>query len=368
MNLKSLNGKLLVVVKVGSSFLTSKHNQINKYKLQRIVSQICRLKKSNINVVLVSSGAVVSGMHLSGYSLRPKNIIDLQAIAAIGQSELMHNYSLLFRKEKIITAQILLTPEVLHNRQRYLNARNTILNLLKKNIIPIVNENDTVATDELKFGDNDQLSALVSVLIDAKLLIILSDVEGVYGLEGKIIKKIDEIDENISGLDKGSGKQTTVGGMTAKFAAAKIAVNAGIAVVIANGSKSDILLKLIESDQAGTWFMPKKNKISGKKRWIAFSCRSRGKIFIDHGAQLAIIQKGKSLLSSGISSIDGNFSQGDLVVICGEQGNQIAKGLVNYSALELEKIKGVKTSKIEHILGYKFYDEVIHRDNLVVLE
>ncbi|MCP4649428.1 MAG: glutamate 5-kinase [PVC group bacterium] len=365
---KKIKNISTVVVKVGSSILVSKDNKLDKRRMQNISSQICRLKSKGINVVLVSSGAIASGMTLLKYTNRPKTIEELQAAAAIGQSQLMHDYEKLFRKNKILTAQVLLTPDDLHNRQRYLNARNTILTLLEKGVVPIVNENDTVATDEIRFGDNDKLSSLVATLIDAQLLIILSDVDGVYDKQGKVVEEVREIDSFVTGLAQDTKRQTSVGGMVTKIEAAKIATNAGIVMVVANGLTKDILLKIQDGYKYGTWFMPQTNKVTGKKRWIAFSCRGCGKILVDAGAKEALIKRGKSLLASGIVGVEGKFAPGDLVFISDKNGQEFARGLINYSNEEVAKIKGVKTATIKTVLGYKLYDEVIHRNNLVICQ
>lgn len=356
-----------IVVKVGSSILSAKSNQLDKHRLESITAQICQLKKENIGVVLVSSGAIASGMQLLNLKQRPKNLTELQAAAAIGQSRLMHNYERFFGRFKFLTAQILLTADDFNDRTRYLNARNTILNLLEKDVVAVVNENDTVATDEIKLGDNDRLSALVASLIDAELLIILSDIDGFYDQNKQVIEKVNEIDSLVRSLAKDTAKQTSVGGMITKLEAAKIATNAGIAMVIANGRRDDILLKIIQGQKVGTWFLPKKEKLLAKKHWLAFSCRSCGKIFVDEGAKDALLKKGRSLLSSGITNLEGKFSAGDLVLVCDEKNNEIARGISSYSSAELSKIKGVKTSQIKEKLGYKHSDEVIHRNNLVIV-
>ncbi len=361
-------GNSRVVIKVGSSVLSSESNQLDKARLKEIISQVCWLKKQKIEVVIVSSGAIACGMHLLGYKERPFAVMESSAVAAVGQTQLMHTYEDLFRESGLLTAQILLTSDGLQNRTRYLNARNTILNLLEKgNIVPIVNENDAVVTDEIKFGDNDKLSSLVATLIDAQLLIILSDVDGLYDDRGNVIGQISEIDDCIGKLAGDTSKKTSVGGMITKLEAARIATNAGIAMVIANGRRNDVLAKIVKNEKIGTWFLPKTGKISGKKRWIAFSCKSCGKIIVDSGAKAAILQRGKSLLASGIVRVEGKFSLGDLVLINDEDDHEIARGLTNYSQEELEKIKGIKTSAIEEILGYKLSDEVIHRNNLVII-
>jgi len=363
-----LEKNAIIVIKVGSSILVNDSGKLDMVKLQSITSMVSGLKKNGYNVVLVSSGAIACGMEKLGLTHRPKTIAESSCAAAIGQSLLMFDYEQLFRKSELICAQLLLTSDCLDKRDRYLNARTTILHLLEKgNVVPIVNENDAVVTDEIRFGDNDKLSAKVAVLIDAQLLVILSDVDGVYDPDGKVIDQIAEIDQSVEKLAGDTSRQTSTGGMITKFEAAKIATNAGILMVIGNGRDVNLVQNIVDAKQIGTWFIPKKEKISGKKKWIAFSCKNCGKIIVDDGAKKALLEKKTSLLAIGIIDIEGKFSFGDLVVICDQNNNEIARGLTNYSNQELAKIKKVKTADIEQILGYKSYDQVIDRDNLVVV-
>ncbi|MBI4846698.1 MAG: glutamate 5-kinase [Candidatus Omnitrophica bacterium] len=367
MNMKIARGAK-IVIKVGSSILTDKDGKIDRSRFKMISEQICQLKQKGYALVLVSSEAIACGMQRLGYRDRPQATIYSSSAAAVGQSLLMHNYEQLFQEKNYISAQLLLTSDGLHDRERYLNSRNTLLNLLENgNIIPVVNENDAVVTEEIKFGDNDRLSAQVAALIDAQVLIILSDVDGVYDKQGHVIPKISEIDSFVRDLATDTSKKTSVGGMITKLDAAKTALNAGIILVVANGSKPGILEQIIAGNDVGTWFLPTNDKLSGKKRWIAFSCKNCGKIIIDQGAKKAVMEERRSLLAIGVLKVEGTFSFGDLVIVCDQDHNEIARGLVNYSNIELEKIKGKKTDAISAILGYKLYDEVIHRDNLVVL-
>ena len=357
-----------IIVKVGSSILTSGSNKLDMKRLEMIASGVSKLKGMGFEVVIVSSGAIACGMEKLGISDRPTSTLACATTAAVGQSVLMFDYEQLFRKSNYLTAQILLTSDGLENRMRYLNARNTLLNLLQRgNIVPIVNENDAVVTDEIKFGDNDKLSAQVAALIDARLLVILSDVDGLYDGQGKVMRKIDNIDSCIRSLAGNAIKKTTVGGMITKIEAAKITVNAGIPMVIANGQNEDILEQIVKGQTVCTWFLPKGDKISGKKRWIAFSCKNCGKIIVDEGAKRALQDAGRSLLAIGITAVEGEFGFGDLVIIADVQHNEIARGLVNYSSEEVSKIKQTRTDDIEKILGCKSYDEVVHRNNLVIL-
>ena len=365
----NLNKGDKIVVKVGSSILTTENNQLDIKRLEMISDGVTALRSRGFEVVLVSSGAIACGMEKLGLISRPSSMLVAASTAAVGQSVLMSNYEKLFHENNYLTAQILLTSDGLEDRKRYLNARNTLLHLLKnKKIVPIVNENDAVVTDEIKFGDNDKLSAQVAALIDAKLLIILSDVDGLYDEKGIVIEKIDNIDACITDFAGDTLKKTTVGGMITKIEAAKIAVNAGIPMSIGNGQNKDILEQIIQGTTVCTWFLPKKDRISGKKRWIAFSCKNCGKIIVDDGAKKALLEKGRSLLSIGIISVEGEFSFGDLVTICDLEHNEIARGLVNYSSAEVAKIKQIKSDGIKNVLGVKSYDEVIHRDNLVILK
>ena len=357
-----------IVIKIGSSILTSDTNQIDIKKMGIIVSQVCRLKEDGFDVVLVSSGAIACGMEKLGLDKRPDSVLDSCATASVGQILLMRDYEELFRRDGYLPAQILLTSDGLHDRKRYLNARNTIFTLFERvNIIPIVNENDAVATDEIKFGDNDMLSAQVACLIDADILIILSNVDGLYNDRKELVPEVPEITDGIYEWAKGPQKKASIGGMITKLEAAKVAVNSGISVVIANGNKEDTVLRICRGEKEGTCFSPKADRISAKKRWIAFSCKDCGRIIIDAGAKQALLEKGTSLLAIGVVGLEGDFSFGDLVIICGEDGREIARGLTNYSAEELDRIKRKKTAQIEEILGGKSYDEVVHRDNLAVI-
>ena len=348
-----------IVVKVGSSILTSSKRGIDKNRLKNIVDQISKLTTSGIEVVLVSSGAIASGMSALKISSRPGKLPHLQAIAAIGQSLLMQAYNELFKKNSQICAQVLLTREDFSERQRYINARNTIYTLLEHKVIPIINENDTISTDEIKFGDNDCLSALTANLIAADLLILLSDVDGLYrgkGSQRHVVSLVDKIDGKIKELATDTAKKNiSVGGMISKLEAAKIAADSGIPCLITNGKTKDILLKSLMGKEIGTLFIPQSTRLEAKKRWIAYSAKSQGKIVIDNGAKEALVKKGKSLLCPGIIGLEGTFRSGDIVIIIDSKGKMIAKGLSNYSKEELSKVKGKKISR-----------EVVHRNDLVI--
>lgn len=355
------------VVKIGSALLTSGSLDIDRGQIADIVNQVVTLHRRGVKVVLVTSGAIVSGMAKLKITRRPQDLPFLQSCAAIGQSQLMRIYDEYFSKDDFLTAQVLLTADDLSNRKRYLNARNTILTLLQYEAVPIINENDTVSVEEIKFGDNDKLAALVAASIEADMLIILSNVEGLLSKEKKKIETVDKITDFHKDAACGPGKFGT-GGMITKVEAAKIASDSGIYTVIANGRRKDVLLDIVDKKNVGTIFLPAGNKLSAKKKWIAYGVKSRGIITVDSGAKEALLRKGKSLLSAGVKKVNGVFTYGDSVTLSDDKGREFAKGLVNYSSEELDKIKTRKTSEIEGILGYKYYDEVIHRNNLVLLE
>lgn len=356
-----------VVVKVGTGILTARNFRLNKTWIKAICTQIAALLDKDIEVILVTSGAIAAGMGMLGYKLRPKLLPQLQAAAAVGQSQLMQIYDSIFRQSHLLTAQILLTREDLSERKRYLNAKNTLFTLLDSKVIPIINENDTVSVDEIKFGDNDLLSALVAALVQADLLIILSDVDGLYKEKKTVISAVEKVTAEIERLARKSTSSLGTGGMASKIEAAKICSASGIACVVANGSVSGILLKIIKEEDLGTLFYPGLKKLLAKKRWIGFSARVKGEIFVDQGAKEALVEKKKSLLAKGVLRFGGSFSVGDTVSILDAQDCEFARGLVNYSSAELSKIKGQKSQRIKEILGYKYYDEVVHRDNLVIL-
>ena len=360
-----------VVIKIGTYVLTS-DTGLNRERISNIAKEIVELRKQNIQVIIVSSGAIGAGMKALGIGKHSLTISKKQAAAAIGQNKLMHTYEDILKKTGHHAAQILLTRDDFKSRLRYLNIRNTITELFKENVIPIVNENDTVATDEIKFGDNDTLSALVANLLDADLLIMLSNIDGLFTVDPKKNKQaslISEVDKIRSKIESyASDSKTGAGGMLTKITAAKMGTQSGVTVIIANGLKENIVSRIMNGEKIGTIFFPKIDKRkTGRKKWIAFAHYIRGIIIVDEGAKQVLIRKGKSLLSTGIITTKGKYSIGDVVGIADARGKEFARGLVNYSDKDVEKIKGNKTSQIEDILGYKSYDEVIHRDNLVIL-
>lgn len=362
-----------VVVKLGSSILTTDSGYLSQAKVKRIVESITTvMKKHKLQIILVSSGAIACGMHVMGLKKRPTELSVLQAAAAVGQGKLMHTYELFFSKKGLHTGQILLTSDGLLHRDRYLNARNTINTLLRLGSVPIVNENDTVATEEIKFGDNDNLAAQVALMSDADLLIILSDVDGfcvTHGKKCEVLHTISSIDLNLTKhLHEVKGGRT-VGGMRSKLETGFTLMKVGMPFVIANGTKKGIIESIVSGKEVGTFFYPKAKKKDSKKRWLAFSATSRaaGTIVVDAGAGDALMVRGKSLLPSGVLDCKGDFSFGDAVNITAKDGELIAKGITNFSNQDLLKIKGKKTKQIKELLGETQYDEVIHRDNMIVL-
>ena len=363
-----------VVVKIGTGVLTTDDGYVDREQIRNLAGQVVELKKMGYDVVVVSSGAIGSGMGELGIGKRPSTLPELQAVAAIGQSKLIGTYNECFKLHGYHAAQILLTREDFEDRQRYLNTCNTIHTLFQMNAIPVVNENDTISVDEIKFGDNDALSALVTNLLNADLLIILSSVDGLYDRcptakgKAKVIPIVENISHEIKQLAFDSKTARGVGGMQTKLESASVVTNAGEAVIIANGRTDHVLKKILQCENVGTLFLPKEEKLTSRKRWIGYTIKPKGKIYVDDGAMHALAEKGKSLLASGIVSVEGSFSKGDIVSVCKKEDRTIfARGLTNYSSEEIEKIKGCSTSHIAKVLGYKLYDEVIHRDNMVIL-
>lgn len=345
-----------VVVKIGSSLFVTEKNKLDTGLLEGLAGQISGLIKDGKEVVVVSSGAIVLGMSILKLASRPRELEYLQATAAVGQHELMHVYNRAFIGYGVNCAQLLLTWEDFSNRSRYLNAKNTLNTLLKLKCVPIVNENDTVSTEEIKFGDNDRLSALVSILTGADLLIILSDVDGLLDENKKVIRLVDKITGEIKSLACPTSKKTCVGGMVTKIEAARVAVDSGIPCVIANGGNKGII-SVVANDPfvQGTLFLPKQKLLDAKKRWMAFGTKAKGKIVIDDGAKRALADK-KSLLAVGVVACEGNFCSGDIVSVCDKKNCEIARGKVGLAFRELDKVK-----------GGRFPKEVIHRDNIVIL-
>ncbi|HHU86214.1 MAG: glutamate 5-kinase [Pelotomaculaceae bacterium] len=360
-----------VVVKVGTSSVAYDTGKPNLYRIESLVRQISDIHNLGKEVILVTSGAIGTGAGKLGLPGRPKTIPEKQAAAAVGQGVLMHIYEKIFAEYGVTVGQVLLTREDFADRRRFLNARNAMHALLQYGVIPIINENDTVAVDEIKLGDNDNLSALVASLIDAEMLILLSDIDGLFTADPRknpdacLIKEVREITPEIEALAGGSGRLGT-GGMTTKLQAAKIAMHSGVVTVLANLKEKDVVRNILSGEPAGTVFWPCANKMDNKKRWIAFNSSVCGRLHVDEGAARALLKNGKSLLPSGITRVEGNFEMGNTVSIADPDGREIAKGIVYYSSVEINLIKGEQSRDIPRIIGHKDYDEVVHRNNLVL--
>ncbi|HWP97208.1 MAG TPA: glutamate 5-kinase [Syntrophomonadaceae bacterium] len=361
-----------LVVKVGTSTLTYSNGQLNLQRIEILLRQLADLHNRGMEIILVSSGAIGVGAIRMGWKKAPKTMPEKQALAAIGQGALLHLYEKLFAEYGKIVAQVLLTRGDFDERVRYLNATNALLAILGLQVIPIVNENDTVATEEIKFGDNDTLSALVAGMVDADLLIILSDVDGLYDSDPRMhdgARLLDEVGEITDLMEENSasrGSTFSSGGMFTKLKAARICIAAGVPMIIANSAEDDVLRRAVAGERVGTLFVPHQGRMQARKKWIAFGSLAQGNVTVDAGACNALLERGKSLLPSGIVSVEGDFDRGTVVDVCNADGERIARGLVNYSAEELKRIAGKKTGDIEKLLGDKDYDEAIHRNNLWV--
>jgi glutamate 5-kinase len=362
-----------IVIKVGSSVLAGRRG-LELGIINRLCDEISMLREQGRQVVIVSSGAIASGIRKVGLRGMPKTIPQKQAAAAVGQGSLIQAYEEAFSHYDLKVAQILLTSDDLTNRRRYLNARHTLQTLLEWGIIPVVNENDTVVVDEIKFGDNDNLSALMAQLIEADLLVALTDMEGLYDSDprenrnAKIIPIVHRIDKEVVGFagDRPSGLGT--GGMLSKLMAARKVTAAGVPMIIGNGRNRYILKQIFDGEEVGTLFLPAERRLPSKKQWIAHTLKPQGEVILDGGAAKALQLRGKSLLSTGIVAVRGRFEVGAPVRCLSGEEEVIGIGLVNYGSDEIEKIMGVRSNRIEEILGYKHSDEVIHRDNFVLSE
>ena len=358
MRLKLLNGVSRIVVKLGTGVLTDSRKQPDPAQLEQLVAQVAEQRNAGKEIVLVSSGAVGAGMGVLGYDKRPVDLAELQACAAVGQSRLMAIYAELFARHNLRVAQVLLTHDDLQHHERHLNARNTLVTLLRHGVVPVINENDAVSFTEIKFGDNDKLSALVASLLPADLLIILTTVDGVIENFGKsnprTIPVIEQIDAAVEKLGGGTNSATAVGGMASKIQAAKITVRSGIPLVIASGKKKQILARVLAGDEEGTLFVPQPTKLQGRKRWIAFFHHPNGALFVDDGAKKALREAGKSLLPPGVARCDGDFAAGDVVRICDQDGTEFARGIAKFGA---EEVRARKLARVE----------LVHRDDLVIL-
>ncbi len=358
MHRDSLKTITRLVVKLGTGVLTDSRKLVDPAQLEQIVAQVAALRRAGKEVVLVTSGAVGAGMGALGYEARPTDLAEKQACAAVGQPLLMAVYEKLFGAHGVVVAQVLLTHDDLEHHERHLNARNTLVTLLNRGVVPIINENDAVSFTEIKFGDNDKLSALVASLLPADLLVILTTVDGVienFGARNaRTLSVIEKIDATIQDLAGGTTSETAVGGMKSKIEAAKIAVRSGIPLVIAAGGNPNILAQILNGEDAGTLFVPQPNRLKGRKRWIAFFHHPQGALYVDNGAKLALREKGKSLLPPGVARCEGDFAAGDVVRICDLDGTEFARGMARFDST------AVRAKKLPK-------EELVHRDDLVIL-
>jgi glutamate 5-kinase len=364
----------MIVVKVGTRVLTRENGILNEERICQLTEEIHDVLSTGRRVALVSSGAVGAGMGRLGLTKRPSDVSHLQAVAAIGQGHLVEAYERCLRSFGRHAAQILLTADDMDNRISYLNARNTMLTLMcEYNAIPIINENDTISVDELQttFGDNDRLAAIVTNLIQAPLLVLLSDVEGLYDGDprdaaSKRIPTVERIDDSIFDLVRDRATGLSKGGMASKLRAARQATLAGGNVIIGSGRSPGMLRKIVAGESAGTLFLAQGQLITARKRWIGFTAQPRGQLLLDDGARAAVAQRGRSLLAAGVLKAVGRFTKGDVVALCDSQGAEFARGLTNYDSEDILRIRGLKTREIATALGHCPYDEVIHRNNMVL--
>lgn len=369
---QAISGKRWVV-KVGSSLVTEDGHGLNLEAISGLASQIASLVNAGKEVILTSSGAIAEGMNRLSWQKRPRAIYELQAAAAVGQMGLVQAYESCLQQHNLHSAQVLLTHADLQDRKRYLNARTTLRKLLEMKTVPVVNENDTVATDEIKFGDNDTLAALVSNLVEASLLIILTDQDGIHEAppgDQASAPLIDEVSANDPLLDRAAGpsaRQTGRGGMLTKVSAARIAARAGAATIVASGKTPDILNRISKDAARGSLLLPDAEPLVARKQWIANQLYTRGELFLDDGASAVICESGKSLLAIGVEDVKGDFERGEVVSCLNRSGQEIARGLANYSSEEARKLQGRLSTEIEAVLGYVDAPELIHRDNLVIL-
>ncbi len=362
-----------IVIKIGSQVLTSGDQDLDLSFVTDLAAQVATARTKGLEVLLVTSGAIAAGRGALGLTTRPKTIPQKQAAAAVGQSRLMRAYEDAFADHGINVAQLLLTRGDLADRTRYLNARATLETLLECGVVPVINENDTVAVEEIKFGDNDNLSALVTNLVDARLLVVLTDIDGLYDAdprknpEAKLITVVKAVTRELEKAAGGSGSTVGTGGMATKLAAAKKAGKSGAATVIANGTVRGIVARVLGGEDVGTLVLPAPRSLTSRKHWIAFTLRPQGRLTVDAGASSVLRREGRSLLPSGIIAVEGSFVRGACVRICDPEGTEFARGITDYAGEEISLILGHRSSEIEEILGFRYGDEIIHRDNLVLL-
>lgn len=370
---KLLHDRNTIVIKIGTNILTDKLTGINRERIAGIAQSVAHLQSIGNRVALVSSGAIGAGVAALRLKVRPRTMPEKQATAAVGQPILMEAYQTAFQGQNRTVAQILLTKDDFVNRTRFLNARNTITALFERGIVPIINENDSVATEEIKLGDNDNLSALVANLIGADLLIILSDIDGLFSDDpshnrnARLLPLVEEITAQIEKLAKKSSDELGTGGMITKIQAAKRCASSGIAMIITNGNHPRALLDVFSGDFKGTLFLPGGTRHNVRKKWIGFVSNAKGSVAVDSGARTALLKKQKSLLPSGILEVSGEFRANDTISVRDTEGEEIARGVTNYSSADLSRIRGKKSGEIQRILGRPSRDEVIHKNNLVIL-
>ncbi len=361
------------VVKIGSALLTDQDQGLNQTAIDNLARQMSTLVAQDVEVVIVSSGSIAEGAARLGWQERPARVSELQAAAAVGQMGLIQAYETSFQQHQLHTAQILLTHDDLSDRKRYLNAKSTIRELLKLKVVPVINENDTVITDEIRFGDNDTLAALVANLVQADLLVILTVKPGLFDQDPHINPQAKLISQGMAGdieLEKKASNRISKvgrGGMRTKLRAASLAARSGAATIIAGGHEANILTKLYDGQEAGTLLLPSLESLDAKKQWLAGHLQMRGRLVLDDGAVKALKTQGRSLLAIGVTQVSGQFNRGEMVACFDSNGNEVARGLINYSAVESQKIMGKASSLYQQILGYVGEPELIHRDNLVVL-
>ena len=362
-----------IVIKLGSSIVTNDGRGLDEKCLSSLIKQIAILNSHKKKIVLVSSGAIAAGLKKLKIKKRPNALSELQSAAAVGQMDLVQVYERLFSQNNLIAAQVLLTHDDLSDRKRYLNARSTIFNLINKNVIPVINENDTVASEEIRFGDNDSLAAMVANLIEADLLVLLTDQEGLFSSDpradnnAKLIDHAYVDDNNLDKLASGTNSEIGTGGMTTKIMAARRAALSGTHTIIASGRRVNILENLRNDQDIGTFLQSREFKLVARKKWLADNLKLKGKIYIDQGAEKALVDQGKSLLVAGVVKVTGNFDRGEVIQCVNESGSEILKGLVNYNSEEVKRIIGVSSDKIETILGYVNESSLIHRNNMIII-
>lgn len=362
-----------VVVKVGSSTLTGADGRVDRDFLRDLVSQIVRLREARTQVVLVSSGAIAAGLERLGLTSRPDDMPSLQAAASVGQVAIIRTYEELFAERGVPIGQVLLTRHDTAHRQSYLNARHTLQRLLDMDIVPVINENDTTAVDEIRFGDNDSLAALIAVMCGADLVVLLSDIEGLFSADprlvesAELVQRVEELTEDLVAAAGGAGSAVGTGGMATKLEAARVLMKAGVPMVVCDGRRKDVVIDAAEGRPVGTYFAGGYSSVNGRKLWMAFSRKPSGAVVVDDGARVALLERGGSLLPAGVVGVRGRFSAGDVVLVKDGEGRDIARGLTSMSARDIERVKGMRTPAIAAVAPELGCEEVLHRDRLVIL-